>query len=406
MGHNSSWAGRRRSPRIVLVEGNRDGTVGGSFQCAYDLARHLARGGRYEPIVVFWDDNRFASRLRSEGIEVRLWRPMFPVEGEPPKAANVVARGARLAAAIARRREFLRTIGAALVHLNNSPESGFDDWLPAARLLRIPIISHARAEAEGRLNLLGRFLVPRFDQVVAISRHVAATLDRAGVPENRVRQIYDGIDIDALRAAATAPPSPSTSGAGWIPGRLHILMAGNLKRWKGQHVLLDAIGSLPVPLKDRCQVLLAGAAPTGGEAYEAELRQQAERLQLHEQVQFLGARIDVPMLMRAADVVVHASTRPEPFGLVVVESMALGKPTVASRLGGPAETVTPDAGILFDPSRPSELTAILQRLLEDEVYRSGFSGKARTRAEQFSIQRNVTAIQTLYDELLAGRPGA
>jgi hypothetical protein len=45
-------------------------------------------------------------------------------------------------------------------------------------------------------------------------------------------------------------------------------------------------------------------------------------------------------------------------------------------------------------------------LLEDEVYRSGFSGKARTRAEQFSIQRNVTAIQTLYDELLAGRSGA
>jgi glycosyltransferase involved in cell wall biosynthesis len=402
----SRVGGRAWLPRVVLVEGNRDGTVGGSFQCAYDLARHLARAGRYEPVVVFWDDNRFASALRTEGIEVHLLRGVFPTEAEPATRANVVIRGARLAAAIARRRRFLRQIGASLVHLNNSPESGFDDWLPAARLLRIPIVSHARADAEGRLGPLGRFLVSRFDRVIAISRHVAGTLGRDGVLERRVRQIYDGIDLDALRSAAAAPLQESAMDSAGHPGCSRVLMAGNLKRWKGQHVLLEAIGSLPAPLRERCQVLLAGAVPVGGEAYVAELRQQIERLRLQDQVQFLGARHDVPALMSAADVVVHASVRPEPFGLVVVESMALGKPTVASRLGGPAETVTPDSGILFDPSRPSELAAILQRLLEDASYRSAFSGKARERAEQFSIQRNVTAIQALYDELLGERSGA
>ena len=249
-----------------------------------------------------------------------------------------------------------------------------------------------------------RYLRGRFDRVIAISQHVAGTLGRAGIPESRVRQIYDGIDIAAFRAGV-APRDAVRSGLGLPSGAFLLLMAGNLKRWKGQHVLLDAVARLPATARERCHVALAGAVPLDGQAYEAELHERVERAGVRDRVHFLGARDDVPALMGAADAVVHASIRPEPFGLVVVEAMALGKPIVASRLGGPAEIVTPGAGLLFDPAEPAELARILQQLMEDASLRRALGDQGRERAEWFSIERNVTAIQAVYDDILHVGPG-
>ncbi len=387
-----------RPRRVVLIESNRDGTVGGSFQCLYDIARHLDRA-RYEPVAVFWAANRFAERLSAAGVEVHLWRHLAPADIEST-SRPALAKAWRLMSAIAERRRFLQSVRADLVHLNNSPEVGYDDWLPAARLHRVPIVAHARAEASGALGPVARRLVGRFDRVIAISRHVAGTLRHAGIPDQRVTQIYDGIDIEALGLAASRPAADTRRELGVPEEAFLILMAGNLKRWKGQHVLLEALAQATAELRRRCYVAFAGAAAAEAQPYEADLRARVERDGLAEQVRFLGPRGDVPALMRAADVVVHASTRPEPFGLVVVEAMALGKPIIASRLGGPAETVAPGSGLLFDPSRPDELAALLQRLLDDGSLRLALGTHGPVRAEAFSIQRNVGALEALYSDVL------
>ena len=100
-----------------------------------------------------------------------------------------------------------------------------------------------------------------------------------------------------------------------------------------------------------------------------ELHALAARHGLTGQVHLLGSRDDVPALMNAADAIVHASVQPEPFGLVVVEAMALGKPVVASNLGGPSETVTPGTGLLFDPDDPAALAHQLQAVLDQPSLR-------------------------------------
>jgi glycosyltransferase involved in cell wall biosynthesis len=104
--------------------------------------------------------------------------------------------------------------------------------------------------------------------------------------------------------------------------------------------------------------------------------------------------------MQAADIVLHASTRPEPFGLVVVEGMALGRAVVAAGIGGPAEIVTPDSGVLFDPTRPETLASALESLAADPERRRRLGEGGRRRAEDFSVRRNVESIQTLYQSLL------
>jgi len=387
-----------RPRRVVLIELNRDGTVGGSFQCLHDIARCLDRS-RFQPVAVFWHANRFAERLSAQGVEVHLWERQLPDEGGSGRR-HPLAKASRLVNAIARRHRFLRSVRADLVHLNNSPEVGYDDWLPAARLHGVPIVAHARADASGTLGPVARRLAGSYDRVIAISRHVAGTLLEAGIPDRRIAQIYDGIDIEALQGAARRPANATRRELGVPDDGFLVLMAGNLKRWKGQHVLLEALSLAPAELRQRCYVAFAGAAPADTPAYEAELRARVSQDGFSERVRFLGSRSDVPALMSAADVVVHASIRPEPFGLVVIEAMALGRPIVASRLGGPAETVTPGSGLLFDPAHPDELAGLLLRVLHDAPLRLALSIHGPVRAEEFSIRRNVGALEAVYGEIL------
>jgi glycosyltransferase involved in cell wall biosynthesis len=385
-----------RPHRVVLIEGNRDGTVGGSYQCLHDLARHMDRS-RFEPVAVFWHDNRFAAELRNAGVEVHL------LESSGGQDRGSGGRLGRLLAAVAYRRRFLRMLRAEVLHLNNSPEVGYTDWLPAARLLRIPVLTHARAPAPRISGAVRRRMVGSYDRVIAISEYVLDTLRNAGIARRRLVRIHDGIDVAALRAAALRPVDEVRRSLQVPADGFLLVMAGNLKRWKGQHVLLDAVARTPVEVRARCYVAFAGAAPAGAAGYEAELRAFAAREGLAERTRFLGPRGDVPALMNAADVVVHASTQPEPFGLVVLEGMALGKPVVASRLGGPAETVAPGTGLLFDPAAPDELAGLLRRLLHDAPLRRALGEAARLRAQEFSIERNVAAIQAVYAGVLGGR---
>jgi len=99
--------------------------------------------------------------------------------------------------------------------------------------------------------------------------------------------------------------------------------------------------------------------------------------------------------------VLHASTMPEPFGLTVVEGMALGRAVVAAGIGGPVEIVTPDSGLLFDPTRPDVLATMLESLAADPERRRQLGEGGRRRAEDFSLRRNVESLQALYVSLLA-----
>jgi glycosyltransferase involved in cell wall biosynthesis len=122
---------------------------------------------------------------------------------------------------------------------------------------------------------------------------------------------------------------------------------------------------------------------------------------LSDTVTFLGPRRDVPELLDAADVAVHASTIPEPGGIVVMEAMALGKAVIAANEGGHTEVVWPDAGLLFDTREPEQLAVYLAELVEDPARREELGAAARRRIEEFSLERNVRDTQSVYANLLS-----
>lgn len=387
---------------VLLVEANEDGTVGGSHRCLFNLATGLDRD-RFRPVVLFYQSNRYVDRLREAGVDVVTWDGVRDRERVSHTGRSVFTRGREFVGAAARRAAFLASRDIDLVHLNNSPLEDYD-WLPAARLLGIPCVSHERGHYSRPEGWVRRRVVEGFDRYLAISGHVGSDLTRGGLPAERIRQIYDGIDICGFRSSVTRPRHSVREEAGVSEDEFMVLMVGHLRPWKGQHVAVDAVAELPMELRDRIRLVLVGDVGAAERGYAESLRERIRAAGLDDRVRFLGQRDDVPDLMNAADVVVHASVEPEPFGLVVVEAMSLGKPVVASELGGPAEVITGESGMTFDPSRPEELAAALRDLATSPRLRRRLGEAARRRSGDFSSERNVDEIQAVYDELVDAPP--
>lgn len=385
--------------RILLVEINHDGTFGGSHQAMYDLARHLDPN-RYTPVVLFYEDNPFAEELRGLGYRVLTWDAEWNIEHGARSRWFSPRRVVRLAGAVARRVALLRRERIDLVHINNSPSFSYYDWLPAARMSGIPCVTHLRGELYPIRSNLVRWLNCRFDHYFAISSYVRGILEREKFPLDRISQIEDGVDIGSFLGRVKRSRADIREELGAAPDQVLAVMVGHLREWKGQDVVLRALGQLDRAMLSRIRVVFVGADDPIDTAFRARLDSLVETHGLEQSVSFLGGRNDVPDLMNGADLVLHASTRPEPFGLVVLEGMVLGRLVIAAALGGPLQIVG-EGGWTFDPARPEELAALLRRVIEHPELLTSRAASAVARAATFTVQRTANRVQSVYASLLA-----
>ncbi len=177
---------------------------------------------------------------------------------------------------------------------------------------------------------------------------------------------------------------------------------GRLQVWKGQEVFLKA-ASLVSQRVPKARFLVVGSPTFPKEqAYENGLRQLARDLGLDGKVVFTGHRDDIPSLMAASDLLVHTSTEPEPFGIVLVEAMAAGKPVIATRGGGPEEIVADGlTGFLIQPGDPRILAERMATLLSDASLRSRMGQEGRRRVlECFSAERMVDRLELFLEEVV------
>ena len=387
-----------RRARILIVESNEDGTGGGSHQALYDLVLGVDHT-RFEPIVLFHDENVFASRLRLRGIEVVLFQGFRRKNQTKAPSRRLIAKATRFVGDMLRCRRELQRLKVDLLHLNNSPKTGNDNWLVAAHTLGIPCIVTAMGDVDRPSGLIHRWLYSRFDLYLAVSRHVADTLRQQGVDSERIELVYLGVDLESLRKRVVRSAEAVRQELG-VANRLLVVMVGNIRAWKGQREVVAALRLLSRSVLSRMLVCFAGATASIDAGYEAELRADIASAGLDDYVELLGFRLDVPDLYNAADIAVHASTSPEPFGLVVPEAMALGCAVIAASSGGPAEVIVPGTGILCDPSRPEEYATALERLVLDDQLRESISAAAPARAADFSVERTIEGTSRAYNRAL------
>jgi glycosyltransferase involved in cell wall biosynthesis len=402
-GSPGSRAAAPRPQRILYIEANEDGTVGGSHRVLFDLVCNLDRT-RYEPVVLFYQDNAYASRLRAHGVEVIILEELRARERAIRRNGSRLAKVRENFATIVRRFRFLRQHRIDLIHINNSPATGNDDWLPAARVLRIPCVTSVAGDARGPGGgWLHKRLFRAFDYYLSVSQFINEAMLRAGIKSDRMDLIYPGVDLESFRARVKRTREEVRRELG-IPGHaVMALMVGNVRQWKGQHVVLAALELMPPTARNGFYVAFAGAVTADDRPYMNELEATVQRAGLADHVAFLGSRDDVPDLLNASDIALHASVRPEPFGLVVVEAMSLGKAVVAANSGGPAEVVDRTSGITFDPMAPAQLAEVLTNLLANPIRRGELGKGALQRAEQFTARRYAAGVRRVYERVLPER---
>jgi len=216
------------------------------------------------------------------------------------------------------------------------------------------------------------------DAVVANSRFTATTAATVfpGVPTDTVY-----LPVERRETDRDAARQELREELGTDREMVVILQASRLERWKGQTVHLEALGQLKS--LSAWEAWFAGGPQRPAEdAYLGELKRRADELGVGPRVKFLGQRTDVPRLMAAADVYCQPNTGPEPFGIVFIEALHAGLPVVTSNIGGAAEIVTPDCGILCPPGDVRAVADALRELITDLDRRQRLALAGPTRAAE------------------------
>ncbi len=324
-----------------------------------------------------------------------LRRRYFSLRGGP-RFANALIRGANNVMAVARRENV------ALIHSNTSAVWG---GALAASRLHLPHIWHVHEliTEPALVRRLIAWMINRYStRVVAISEAVAAHL-LADSPAlaGRISVIYDAVDAERF--------SPSVDGAalrsawGAVSHDVLVGVVGRISAWKGQAFFLKAFARALRSQPTLKAVIVGDVAP--GETWrKEELRSLAAELGVAQRIVWAGYHDNAPAVMAALDILALPSIRPEPFGMVVIEAMASGKPVIATAHGGPLESVVDgETGLLVSPADPEEMAAALVRLSDDRRLRAEMGANGRRRAvDVFGFRQHVQAFQDLYHDLLEG----
>ncbi len=352
--------------------------IGGAEIALLDLLRHVDRT-QYTP-VVFVPKGALADAVQQ--LDVRCVHiPVLPGLNRYT-LPGVLSKLPRLISMISREQP-------ALMHANTNFTSLYSGLI--SKMTKIPSVGLIQdIEPFGRM---GRGMVRQNTKVIAISDAVRAYLVAESVPEKNIVRIHHGVDLQKYQFCQEEQEHS--------PSEVIIGIVGQLGERKGHLYLLEAVREI-VQTTPHVRLWIVGKEPEHSpEGYTQALYHYVEQAHLEQQVKFWGFQKDIPEILAQLDILVLASLQ-EPFGKIVIEAMAMGKPVVASEVGGVPEIVLDGkTGLLVPPKDAVALRQALALLIKHQEKRTQMGIEGRRRVEQrFSIERTVRNTEQLYEQIL------
>lgn len=299
--------------------------------------------------------------------------------------------------------EQLQAIQPDIVHFNAEVVSD-TPGIQAARAFGVPSISHVRVF--GDVTYLSVLICSRVSAFICISAAVRDYLVDRGIDEERCIVIANAVDLARFNEIETTPAAIREE-FGWDDTDKVIALVGRIVDWKGQDFFIRAIADARKTDASIRGLIVGDDSGSGRTAdYIAGLRSLIEELDLGDSLRFSGHRTDVPNIMKSADAVICASSKPEPFGRVIIESMAVGTPVIATDAGGAAEIIENDINGMLVPIRNSDaMAAAVLRLTSDEALAESIrSAGLRSVTDHYTVATHVGRISEIYQEILGAQP--
>ena len=223
--------------------------------------------------------------------------------------------------------------------------------------------------------------------------------------KKKLRVIFRGINVDYYNKKNISILKQEKLRQEWeiASGKFIILMPGRLTYWKGQEKFIE---SLNILIEDyhftEFQAILLGP-DQGRNVYKKKLINLVARYNLNKKIKFINHCKEMPLAYSLADVVVSASVEPEAFGRVAVEAQSMGKPIVASDIGGSKETIlNKKSGFLYKFDDPRELAKSLNtviQLTQEELKSMGNEGR-KNITKKFDVETMCSTNLNEYKKLL------
>ena len=253
-------------------------------------------------------------------------------------------------------------------------------WIIAAKVRGKPSVGHLRGFVPSS-DLVLRFLARQVDHHVAVSTAIRHNLLQLGISIDRITLVHDAIDMEEFRQDINCEHLRREFGLSLES--LAYGLFGRVVPWKGIREFIHAAREISRMIPNAVGFIV-GDFSDGDQDFFEEMQRLAIDQGLAGKLVFTGYRKDVVEMIALMDVIVHASIEPEPFGMGIIEGMAMGKPVVATRSGGPLDIVEEgETGYLVGMKDSAALASAVSQLLNTRLLRESMGKKGRARVEKY-----------------------
>jgi glycosyltransferase involved in cell wall biosynthesis len=355
------------------------GGMYGAEAVILNLSRTLNEGGHIGILGVFSNSLNPNLQLHERAAKVGVESHLIPCQGQIDRTV------------IQRIRELARQTGADVVHAHGYKADVYVYF--ALRGYGIPLIStcHNWIEQNSLVYVYGivdRLVLRKYAAVVAVSEPVKDRLLSAGVSEDQIHLVENGIDLrpfdGALPSLREEADAEQALTVGWV---------GRLSHEKGADIFIRAAAEVLVHLP-KTKFIVVGDGPE-----RSELESLVDQLQVRKSVSLMGRRDDIPSIFASFDIVV-SSSRQEGLPMAILEGMASSLPWIATAVGDvPTVVLDGVTGVLVPPEDIESLSRALVELLQDANRRERFGMAARKLVEEkFSAARMTEDYLGIYAE--------
>ena len=262
----------------------------------------------------------------------------------------------------------------------------------------IPTVIHSHDDDSNYpfYQKLSDFLLKKYiDKAIAVSESVKTTsIKIRRIPSNRILVIHNGIPLDEFKLREPSEVEDEKKRLG-ISGDSHIIgTIAKLREEKGVEYLLRAVPEVVNSFPNTIFIIV------GDGILRSQLENLGKELEISQNVIFLGYCENVANSLSIFDIKVLPSLR-EGFGLVIVEAMTMGKPVIATNVGGVNEILKDgETGLLVPPKNPKAIAEKIKYLLNNENIARSMGIKAIEESKKYSITLHVRKLESLYSEIL------
>ena len=252
-------------------------------------------------------------------------------------------------------------------------------------------------------------VMTRSDLIIAgsnfIFSHIKDNYSEYLNDKKKLLVIFRGINVDYFDESTTLESDEKKLLKKWEieKDKKIILLPGRLTSWKGQEVFIEAINLVNIELGYEAFYAVILGSDQGRELYKKKLVRLSEQYRMSKQIRFIDHCKNMALAYKISDIIVSASYEPEAFGRVSVEAQSMGKPIIASNIGGSNETVIDEkTGFLFDTNNAKSLSKQILKVLnmeETTLKMIGIEGR-KNITQRFNVEKMCFSTYSEYKRLL------